>query len=105
MAKAYDYVVVGTGRTEAEALKTAEEKLPESISDTTFYARLRTGAAQQIGPKTYKVEIGYDVRGESPTTQAEGKRVRGEPSSFGSADLSARTRPSVRLPSDLTGKL
>ena len=104
MAKAYNYTITGTGRTETAALKDAEGKLPKPLSDVDFYARLHTGDAQQVNPRMYKVEIKYDVHGESPATRAEGKRVRGKPSSFGGNDPFACTR-AARPARDITDAL
>ncbi len=91
-AQTYDYVVVGYGKSQEEALKEAERKLPHPINDPTLYGRLKTEDTMQVGPSVFKAEIKYDLKGTTAKEQGEARKAKQKSSSAGQDTSFALTR-------------
>ena len=78
--------VLGYGKTEDDAVKDAESKLPYPIRDMEHYDTIHTGDPTRTSPAgRYKVEITYVLRGAK--SQAPATRRRGTGSALSSSDV------------------
>ncbi|MBI2659158.1 hypothetical protein HYX05_03630 [Candidatus Woesearchaeota archaeon] len=83
----FNYTIVGFGDSPQAALMEAEGKLPFPIREIASYARLNTLGPRKVRGKgqevLYKVEVRYDLPGDTPQAKKEAQEVKRKPSSAG----------------------